>query len=98
MLNADFEQAGVAAARGASGWYWCAVFGRSSSPPVRSDGAAGDERSSSGGTSPRQLKDREPGPSAGQAWRYRWHEGRWWYWLPSQEWAVWIDGQWMKVR
>src|SRR5262245_46991266 len=35
MLNVDFEEVGLGAARGASGWYWCAVFGRSSSPPPK---------------------------------------------------------------
>jgi hypothetical protein len=29
-------------------------------------------------------------------WRYRWHEGRWWYWMPSERWMVhngdrWVD-------
>jgi len=32
---------------------------------------------------------------AGDAWRYKYHEGRWWYWMPSNSWA-WYDGrQWI---
>ena len=26
--------------------------------------------------------------------RYRWHNGRWWYWLPSQRWVYWHNGHW----
>lgn len=26
--------------------------------------------------------------------RYRYHEGRWWYWLPEGRWAIWGDNQW----
>jgi hypothetical protein len=29
------------------------------------------------------------------AWRYRRHNGLWWYWLPSERWVVWIDGAWV---
>jgi hypothetical protein len=28
-------------------------------------------------------------------WRYRQHEGRWWYWLPSNRWVMWQDGRWV---
>jgi hypothetical protein len=27
-------------------------------------------------------------------WRYVWHEGRWWYWMPSNRWMVWTDSRW----
>jgi hypothetical protein len=26
--------------------------------------------------------------------RYRYHEGRWWYWLPEGRWALWADNHW----
>lgn len=39
--------------------------------------------SSAGPTSARTPSD---------AWRYRYHAGRWWYWLPSESWA-WHDGR-----
>lgn len=36
-----------------------------------------------------------PAQPAGDAWRYKYHEGRWWYWMPSNSWA-WYDGrQWI---
>ena len=27
-------------------------------------------------------------------WRYRRHDGLWWYWLPSEKWVYWNDGRW----
>ena len=29
-------------------------------------------------------------------WHYRWHEGRWWYWMPEDSsWMVWIGSTWV---
>jgi hypothetical protein len=28
-------------------------------------------------------------------WRYRFFNGRWWYWLPSDRWAVWNGSTWV---
>ena len=29
-------------------------------------------------------------------WHYRWHEGRWWYWMPeNSKWMVWTDSTWV---
>ncbi len=28
-------------------------------------------------------------------WRYKQHDGRWWYWLPSERWVMWQDGRWI---
>lgn len=28
-------------------------------------------------------------------WRYRWHEGRWWYWLPDGRWVFWNTDRWI---
>ncbi len=33
-------------------------------------------------------------PVKENSWRYRRHDGRWWYWLPSEKWVVWSDGKW----
>jgi hypothetical protein len=33
-----------------------------------------------------------PARSEGDAWRYKYYEGRWWYWMPSNSWA-WYDGR-----
>jgi hypothetical protein len=32
----------------------------------------------------------------GQVWRYKHHQGRWWYWLPSNSWVYWQDSQWVR--
>jgi hypothetical protein len=31
----------------------------------------------------------------GETWRYRKHQGLWWYWLPSNKWVYWTDGHWV---
>ncbi len=39
-----------------------------------------------------------PAPAAkrdDQTWRYRWHDGRWWYWLPSERWVYWDGRGWI---
>jgi hypothetical protein len=32
----------------------------------------------------------------GESWRYRRHNGRWWYWLPSEQWVFWTGSEWTK--
>jgi hypothetical protein len=94
MLSGDYDEIGIATTRGASGPYWCAVFGRSSPPTGRpAAGEPGEGRSAAGQSAPSTATR----PSS-EDWRYRWHQGRWWYWLPSNEWVVWVDGQWVKPR
>ncbi len=46
---------------------------------------------------PAPRADEIPSPAAqrdDQTWRYRWHEGHWWYWLPSERWVYWDGGRW----
>jgi hypothetical protein len=33
--------------------------------------------------------------TGGENWRYRRHDGRWWYWLPENRWVVWSDDRWV---
>ncbi|HWB10813.1 MAG TPA: hypothetical protein VG826_16405 [Pirellulales bacterium] len=45
-------------------------------------------------------ESKQPGtdssPSASSdAWRFRFYQGRWWYWLPTNYWAVYEDGRWL---
>ncbi len=35
-------------------------------------------------------------PSLAAKWRYRWYEGTWWYWSPSNEWYVWAVDHWVR--
>ena len=39
--------------------------------------------------------DGAPQTEAGQSWRYKRHEGLWWYWLPSEKWVIWNGGAWV---
>jgi len=34
-------------------------------------------------------------PSGPDAWRYRWFNGRWWYWLPDNRWTYWENDHWV---
>jgi hypothetical protein len=34
-------------------------------------------------------------PSNPDFWRYKWENGRWWYYKPSNEWVYWAEGQWI---
>lgn len=29
------------------------------------------------------------------SWRYKRHNGSWWYWLPSKRWVVWSNNRWI---
>lgn len=33
-----------------------------------------------------------------QSWRYRYHQGRWWYWRPSNSWAVYEQNRWVSYQ
>ena len=33
-----------------------------------------------------------------EKWRYRRHNGRWWYWMSSKRWAVWDDNRWIDSK
>ena len=52
------------------------------------------------GVAPSQANAAAAGQSAGsdkpagETWRYRQHDGLWWYWLPSNKWVYWTDGHW----
>lgn len=43
----------------------------------------------------------EKAPSAagdatgGDKWRFKQHQGMWWYWLPSNSWVYWHDNKWV---
>ena len=44
------------------------------------------------------LSAHEPTTSKAVApdWHYRWHEGRWWYWMPeNSNWMVWTGSTWV---
>lgn len=30
----------------------------------------------------------------GDKWRFRYYQGRWWYWMPSNEWSYWDGARW----
>jgi hypothetical protein len=42
-----------------------------------------------------QPVESNPSADGENGWRYRQHEGRWWYWLPSNRWVMWDDGRWI---
>ncbi len=34
-------------------------------------------------------------PEASQRWRFKRHQGLWWYWLPSDRWVYWTGDKWV---
>lgn len=32
----------------------------------------------------------------GERWRYRYHRGRWWYWMPDNSWVYWTGDGWRR--
>jgi hypothetical protein len=40
--------------------------------------------------------DNQSAPSAqGDKWRYRRHDGLWWYWTVAGRWVYWVDNHWV---
>lgn len=60
-----------------------------SAPPA--DKAATDDETPASAS----PADEAAGKPKGQRWRYRFHKGRWWYWLPAERWAVWNGKNWV---
>jgi hypothetical protein len=56
----------------------------------QTNGDAQAQTSVQGDDSTRQSNNRS------NAWRYRWHNGEWWYWHPEQYWLIRRNGQWSR--
>jgi hypothetical protein len=41
----------------------------------------------------KQTTTQKPGQGQDQ-WRYTFHNGEWWYWLPASRWVYWRDNRW----
>jgi len=52
------------------------------------------ERQPSGGPVPGSDAEKPASSSTGEAWRFRWHNGQWWYWQPSNRWVYWSNDRW----
>jgi hypothetical protein len=64
--------------------------------PVVRQAPPAEPRPRQGEVVPAPRADEMPAPRDGQSWRYRFHDGRWWYWLPSERWVYWQDGRWIE--
>jgi hypothetical protein len=43
---------------------------------------------------PRTPAPQDAAASQGDRWRFKYYQGRWWYWLPSQKWVVYENDHW----
>ncbi len=34
--------------------------------------------------------------ASAEDWRYRFHNGQWWYWMPDNHWVYWHDNAWTR--
>ena len=41
------------------------------------------------------AKDGQPPQASGESWRYKRHQGVWWYWLPTNQWVYWSGKSWV---
>ena len=30
-------------------------------------------------------------------WRFKYHQGRWWYWMPDKQWVYWSTNRWLRL-
>jgi|GEM_PF-1935051 len=49
-------------------------------------------------SSQRAEKGSEGRAAQGDAWRFKRYGGRWWYWLPSHRWAIYVDQRWVAYK
>lgn len=68
------------------------LFGASTTARAWVDPSAPPESETSAAVSVDQKADNH---EADETWRYRRHQGRWWYWLPSEKWVVWSGDRWV---
>ena len=65
---------------------------------VQSETAAPGAANSPGGPVQGGVNLNDGAPVAGnqnpEQWRYRWHNGRWWYWTPANSWVIWMNNTW----
>jgi hypothetical protein len=58
---------------------------------------AADQRSSAAQTSVARntsIVEQKSRPTQDDRWRYTFHNGEWWYWLPAARWVYWRNNQW----
>lgn len=62
-------------------------------PPAQQGGAVQGQVTTPGGANvPGNVA--ASGPVQDNQWRYRWHNGRWWYWTPANNWVVYLNNAW----
>lgn len=72
------------------------VLAAGSSPLVAQDAGTAGSDAAPAIASDGDTSSDDAGISADDnRWRYRQHDGHWWYWLPSNRWVVWSDGSWI---
>jgi hypothetical protein len=71
----------------AFGWNNLALADEPAAPSSEPAAAAHDESADAPAQSPEKT--------GGEKWRFRQHQGLWWYWLPSEKWVYWHGGKWV---
>ena len=56
--------------------------------------AAGDVQSADAAKLNEPAASRTDASQPSDSWRYRRHDGLWWYWLPSEKWVYWTGDRW----
>lgn len=39
----------------------------------------------------------KPAAASDNLWRFKYHQGRWWYWMPDKQWVYWSTNRWLQL-
>jgi hypothetical protein len=70
------------------------VTARAADPEELPKPAAVDDAAAAPAAKDAAQDSTEPAAPAGEKWRFRRHQGLWWYWLPSEKWVYWTGSEW----
>lgn len=56
---------------------------------------AAAKRKAGGGES--HAKPVKPVAAGDNLWRFKYHQGRWWYWMPDKQWVYWSTNRWLRL-
>ena len=56
---------------------------------------AAAKRKAAGGEA--RVKRAKSVAASDNLWRFKYHQGRWWYWMPDKQWVYWSTNRWLRL-